>query len=31
MLHRGGKTVIVIDEFAIHLPISVIEVEAIDK
>jgi translation initiation factor 1 len=23
--HRGGKTVIVIDDFAIHLPISVIE------
>jgi translation initiation factor 1 len=23
--HRGGKTVIVIDDFATHLPISVIE------
>ncbi|HEX4086223.1 MAG TPA: translation initiation factor [Chthoniobacteraceae bacterium] len=23
--HRGGKTVIVIDEFATHLPVSVIE------
>ncbi len=26
--HRGGKTVIVIDEFATHLPLSVIETVA---
>lgn len=26
--HRGGKTVIVIDDFATHLPLSVIEIVA---
>ena len=26
--HRGGKTVIVIDDFATHLPLSVIETVA---